>query len=191
MLQKGALTAAEQILAGRQSQPPYSYTTADSEALLDANQFLLGGTDVGTLSRSMTALGLSSTIPEEPAGRDRCHEESEQLWENECVHGGGADVDLDSATMNAKRIASKSAIDLVGLNEDEEFDASAPLSAGYGSGIARGFGTGGHANSSPMEDIFSLHMTMKPTRSIIVSHVSPLLTDENIQMLFQVSCGPE
>jgi len=112
----------------------------------------------------MTALGLSNTIPEEPA-----------------------DVDLDTPLMNARRIASKSAIDLVGLNEGEVFDANLPLGGEFGGSGGLSFGMGESHAQAPVDNGFSFQVTMLPSRSVIVSHLSPILTDDYIRLLFQMS----
>ena len=89
--------------------------------------------------------------------------------------------------MNARRIASKSAIDLVGLNEAEIFDANASLGGELGgSGLSLNTGRMEHTVSKPLDHAFSFQVTSLPSRSIIVSNLSALLNDESIQMLFQV-----
>ena len=97
-------------------------------------------------------------------------------------------MDLDSSPlMNARRIASKSAIDLVGLNEAEIFDANASFGGELGGGgLSLNAGRIEHTVSKPLDHGFSFQVTSLPSRSIIVSNLSALLNDESIQMLFQV-----
>jgi len=106
----------------------------------------------------MTALGLSNTIPEEPSELELS--DSVQL-------------------QNAGRIASKSAIDLVGLNEDEVFDVTAEGEKAFGAfSNPQQFPT-------PLDSGFSFQITLLPSRCLMISNLSPLLSDDRLRLLFQ------
>lgn len=95
------------------------------------------------------------------------------------------DMDLDSGSLlNARRIASKSAIDLVGLNEGEVFDANAPLGGEFGGGL--GMGVTGNQMQASVDNGFSFQVTMMPSRCIIVSNLSQYLDDDSVRVIFQV-----
>eukprot|EP00210_Caulerpa_lentillifera_P006868 g6565.t1 len=167
------LSPAEQILAGtnqqqsqqqqQQQQLPQSSTyftpPGEKEGGSLFNPYLFPtSNDVSSISRSMTALGLSNTIPEEPTEMELS--DSDQL-------------------QNASRIASKSAIDLVGLNEDEVFDVTAEGEKAFGA-----ISDSRHLpNSTDLG--FSLQITLLPSRCIMISNLSPLLSDDQLRLLFQ------
>eukprot|EP00210_Caulerpa_lentillifera_P001764 g1694.t1 len=137
------LSPAEQILAGTNQHQTMSFNTGDSDAFF--NSYILSNScDVTSMSRSMTVLGLSNSIPEEP---------SFETEFAESVH-----------LQNAGKIASKSAVDLVGLNEEENDTLE---------------------SIPPDHRQFSFQMSAFPSRCILLSNISPLFSDDQLRLLMQ------
>lgn len=86
--------------------------------------------------------------------------------------------------MDARRIA-KSAIDLVGLNANDGYDANASFPGDFGSSML-----GMHDRLSSMENGISFNVTSLPSRTLIVRNFSPLINDNAVRTLFQVNLKP-